>query len=84
MVQSLFLISFTLGGMLARVALVLDPQMSYRTHSNYLTKFGRRPASDQEASAGLGPAPEFSVQSYLRHQGQKFLDRGFDANTYIK
>ncbi len=45
--------------------------VSYRSHSEFATRFGRSSDSDG-----------FAAQSYLRHQGAKFVDR-FDANTYL-
>ncbi|KAH9109352.1 hypothetical protein LEN26_001586 [Aphanomyces euteiches] len=48
--------------------------ISYRTHRVYDEKFGRERQPDD---------PEkFTVESYLHHQGEKFLTR-FDANSYI-
>lgn len=52
--------------------------VSYRTHRAYFTKFGRK----------LGKARDgrnrYEVESYLNYQGQKFIERGFDANSYIR
>jgi homoserine O-acetyltransferase/O-succinyltransferase len=58
----------------------------YRSFSSFEERFGDAPA------AGSAPGKEirlftdqplrFSVQSYLRYQGQKLVDR-FDANTYL-
>jgi homoserine O-acetyltransferase len=46
--------------------------ISYRGKYNFESRFGRRTVED-----------EFEVNSYLRHQGQKLVDR-FDANTYLR
>jgi homoserine O-acetyltransferase len=46
--------------------------ISYRGKVNFESRFGRRTIED-----------EFEVRSYLRHQGQKLVDR-FDANTYLR
>jgi len=46
--------------------------ISYRGKDNFETRFGRTTIED-----------EFEVRSYLRHQGQKLVDR-FDANTYLR
>ena len=54
-------------------------------HITYLSdeamreKFGRELKS---AQPGFNYDVEFEVESYLRHQGQSFVDR-FDANTYL-
>jgi len=45
---------------------------SYRSFENFQSRFGRKVQDD-----GL-----FSVESYLRYQGRKLVDR-FDANTYV-
>jgi homoserine O-acetyltransferase len=45
--------------------------ISYRSPDNFETKFGRN-----ESDGG------FAVQSYLRYQGKKLVDR-FDANSYL-
>jgi homoserine O-acetyltransferase len=45
--------------------------ISYRSPDNFDAKFGRSEAVDG-----------FAVQSYLRHQGKKLVDR-FDANAYL-
>ena len=55
-------------------------------HVTYLSeramreKFGRR-LREREAG-GDGPATEFEVESYLKHQGDAFTRR-FDANSYL-
>lgn len=46
--------------------------ISYRGHVNFDTRFGRR-ASEEG----------FEVQTYLRYQGKKLVDR-FDANSYLR
>jgi homoserine O-acetyltransferase len=45
---------------------------SYRSPDNFATRFGR---VEQDEGG-------FAVQSYLRHQGAKLVER-FDANTYL-
>ena len=45
---------------------------SYRSPDNFATRFGR---VEQDGEG-------FAVQSYLRHQGAKLVDR-FDANAYL-
>jgi homoserine O-acetyltransferase len=45
--------------------------ISYRSPDNFASRFGRETADDT-----------FEVQSYLRHQGDKLVNR-FDANTYL-
>ncbi len=46
--------------------------ISYRGKVNFESRFGRNTIED-----------EFEVRSYLRHQGQKLVER-FDANTYLR
>jgi homoserine O-acetyltransferase len=46
--------------------------ISYRGKVNFESRFGRNTIDE-----------EFEVRSYLRHQGQKLVDR-FDANTYLR
>ncbi len=45
--------------------------VSYRSPHNFESRFGREATADA-----------YAVQSYLRHQGTKLVDR-FDANTYL-
>merc|ERR1719253_2230499 len=58
--------------------------VSYRTAQAFERKFGRREialAHDKEipTKVGLDGAPYWDTKSYLEYQGQKFLERGFDA-----
>lgn len=49
--------------------------VTYRTHPQYMTKFGRKRGSKN---------PElFDVEQYLQAQGDKFIARGFDAAAYV-
>lgn len=65
-----------------RVGLAIARMMA---HITYLSdkgmdrKFGRR---RREGSGGCGLDVAFEVESYLRYQGQSFINR-FDANTYL-
>ncbi len=47
---------------------------SYRSRENFQQRFGRSRQPDTEL---------FSVESYLRYQGRKLVER-FDANTYVR
>jgi homoserine O-acetyltransferase len=76
-----------------RVGLAIARMMA---HITYLSdagldrKFGRRRRSIKALATAApaettGPVPggfEFEIESYLRHQGQSFINR-FDANSYL-
>ena len=48
--------------------------LSYRSRPSFEARFGRNP---QDGREGV-----FAVESYLRYQGEKLVDR-FDANSYV-
>ena len=54
--------------------------ISYLSEASMRSKFGRR-LHDRKAY-GFGFAPEFDVETYLRHHGDRFTER-FDANTFL-
>lgn len=54
--------------------------ITYLSESALMRKFDRRLQNPGEASFGFDA--QFQVESYLRHQGQSFVDR-FDANSYL-
>lgn len=54
--------------------------ITYLSSESMRLKFGRRFQETEEAR--LDFADQFAVESYLEHQGEKFVDR-FDANSYI-
>jgi homoserine O-acetyltransferase len=54
--------------------------LSYLSEQAFTAKFGRR-LRDKEAF-DYTLAPEFQVESYLSHQGDKFTHR-FDANSFL-
>jgi homoserine O-acetyltransferase len=53
--------------------------ITYLSDEAMRAKFG---AELKAATPGFSYDVEFEVESYLRHQGQSFVDR-FDANTYL-
>ena len=56
--------------------------ITYLSDASLHRKFGRRVVQNKP---GEGPGTfdvQFEVESYLRHQGQSFIDR-FDANSYL-
>ncbi len=77
-----------------RVGLAIARMMAHITYLSDASldrKFGRRvvkpgpgdapaPAADPQAPGFFGA--QFEVESYLRHQGQSFINR-FDANSYL-
>ena len=63
------------GLMLARML----GHITYLSDDAMRAKFGREL---REGKLNFGFDVEFQVESYLRHQGQSFVDR-FDANTYL-
>ncbi|MBI1188924.1 MAG: homoserine O-acetyltransferase [Alphaproteobacteria bacterium] len=54
--------------------------ITYLSEGSLRRKFDRR-LQDREA-VSFGFDADFQVESYLRHQGQSFVDR-FDANSYL-
>jgi homoserine O-acetyltransferase len=55
--------------------------VTYLSAYSIASKFGRR-LQDREDLSFTVTEPDFEVESYLRHQGEKFVRR-FDANTYL-
>jgi homoserine O-acetyltransferase len=55
--------------------------VTYLSAFSIASKFGRR-LQDREDISFTVTEPDFEVESYLRHQGEKFVRR-FDANTYL-
>ena len=55
--------------------------VTYLSAESLRTKFGRRLQSGGDIRYDL-TAPEFEIESYLRHQAETFVKR-FDANTYL-
>jgi len=64
------------GLMLARML----GHITYLSDTAMASKFGRELISGKP---GFSFEPEFQVESYLRYQGNQFIDR-FDANTYLR
>lgn len=64
------------GLMLARML----GHITYLSDAAMSDKFGRELISGKP---GFSFEPEFQVESYLRYQGNQFIDR-FDANTYLR
>lgn len=54
--------------------------ITYMSEYSLETKFSRRLQNREQI--GYTFDPEFAVESYLEHQGQKFVQR-FDANSYL-
>lgn len=54
--------------------------ITYLSDQSMNTKFGRRP--QEKKTFDLSFNDQFMVESYLEHQGSKFVER-FDANSYI-
>ena len=54
--------------------------ITYLSETGMVQKFGRRLRGKDRLDFTFDI--EFEVESYLRHQGQSFIDR-FDANTYL-
>ncbi len=55
--------------------------VTYLSAYSMAEKFGRRLQGREHLSYTV-TEPDFEVESYLRHQGEKFVRR-FDANTYL-
>jgi len=62
-----------------RVARMLG-HITYLSDDSMANKFGRN--LRQKAKFDYEFSPEFEVESYLRYQGDQFIDQ-FDANTYL-
>jgi len=74
-----------------RVGLAIARMMAHITYLSDASldrKFGRRTIQPRAESAPVGTDAraafdvQFEVESYLRHQGQSFINR-FDANSYL-
>jgi len=61
--------------------------LSYRNPASFTTRFGRETLATEHVSGDHQSEPRsgevYSVESYLRYQGQKLVDR-FDANSYVR
>ncbi len=54
--------------------------ITYLSEAGLTAKFGRRMQDGRVKSFGFDA--DFEIESYLRHQGMRFVDR-FDANSYL-
>jgi homoserine O-acetyltransferase len=54
--------------------------ITYMSETSLEFKFGRQTQSGRGLAYGFGT--DFAVESYLKHQGEKFVER-FDANSYL-
>jgi homoserine O-acetyltransferase len=54
--------------------------ITYMSESSLEEKFGRRYQYSDRPTYGF--TTDFAVESYLKHQGEKFVER-FDANSYL-
>lgn len=75
---------YALTGDRPRTGLMLARMLGHITYLSEAAmgeKFGRERRNERGAF-GFHYGVEFEVESYLRHQGQSFVDR-FDANTYL-
>ena len=73
-----FAIAGTLPRRGLRVARMIG-HITYLSDAQMEARFGRQLRDGLHYSF----APEFQIESYLRHQGEKFADY-FDANTYLR
>jgi homoserine O-acetyltransferase len=56
--------------------------ITYLSEASIEKKFGRRLQNGDQFAYELLHATEFQVESYLHHQGNRFVER-FDANSYL-
>lgn len=56
--------------------------ITYLSEQSIENKFGRRLQGSAELAYDLLKETEFQIESYLDHQGKRFVDR-FDANSYL-
>lgn len=64
----------------------MQAMLTYRTHPAYWTKFGRDAVAQGDDRKGRDGSHDgtFEVTQYLRVQGSKFNERGFDAGAYVR
>ena len=68
-----------------RVGLAIARMMAHITYLSDTSmdrKFGRRKKAASPAPSGAALDVQFEVESYLKHQGESFINR-FDANSYL-
>jgi homoserine O-acetyltransferase len=58
----------------------MTAHVTYLSEAGLQEKFGRRLQNKKQIGFGFGV--DFQVESYLRHQGQAFIER-FDPNSYL-
>jgi homoserine O-acetyltransferase len=56
--------------------------ITYLSEASIEMKFGRRLQHGKEFGYDLDRETEFQIESYLHHQGKRFVER-FDANSYL-
>jgi homoserine O-acetyltransferase/O-succinyltransferase len=56
--------------------------ITYLSEASIAMKFGRRLQQSERFAYDLLKETEFQIESYLHHQGKRFVER-FDANSYL-